>query len=142
MFIDAACVYGEKKSFSVSINTMLDEDDNSPDFILHNGVKFKPFDLNDYSVRFQILGSATADADVLVDKLITQNTDLEEIGQITNAANGEFSFTVSKDDTIKIGLGKHPIKITLVDIDTLEPLFTLTEGGENEEFNKIFVVQV
>lgn len=142
MFIDASCVYGTTKTFSVSINSKMDEDDTSSTYIEHNGEKFVPFDLSNYSIKFKIMGSATANASVLVEHLITQTTDIEEIGQITNAANGEFNFTISAEDTIKVGLGKHPIMIELVDIDTLATEIVLTEGGENGEFNKIFVVQV
>lgn len=142
MFIDAVCIYGENKQFSVSINTVMEENDTSGEYILHNGEKFIPFDLSNCNVVFKVLGSATADAEILVEHLITENTDIETIGQITDPAAGEFTFTVSAEDTRTVGLGQHPIYIELVDVDTLEHRFTLTEGGSRGEFNKIHVVQV
>lgn len=142
LFIDAAIVSGTTKPFSVSINTKMSEDDTSASFILHNGEKFLPFDLSNYSIKFKILGSATADAEVLVEHLITQNSDIEIDGQITDAVNGQFTFTVTAEDTNIVGLGQHPIMLELVDIDTLAHFFTLTEGGKNGEFSKIFIVQV
>lgn len=142
MFIDAVCIYGENKNFSVSINTVKPEDDNTSAYVVHNGVKFIPFDLSNCSIKFQVMGSATADAEVLTEHLITQVSDIEVDGRITDATNGQFEFVVTAEDTIKLGLGQHPIKIELVDIDTLENRFTLTEGGELGEFNKIHIVQV
>lgn len=142
MFIDAAIVYGQSKTFSTSLYVVMDEDDTTSDYIVKDGTKFVPLDLTEYSIKFKIMGAATANASVLVEHLITQVSDLEVDGQITNATNGEFSFTVSAEDTIKVGLGKHPIMLELVDVNTLDHQFTLTEGGQNGEFNKIFVVQV
>lgn len=142
MFIDATCIYGESKPFSVSIYVVKDPEDNTTPYIEYEGEKFVPFDLSNYSIYFKVMGSATADAEVLTQHLITQTSDLEVDGQITNAAEGEFSFTVTDEDTRKVGLGQHPIMIELVDIETLAHQFTLTEGGEKGEFSKIFVVQV
>lgn len=142
MFIDAVCIYGENKNFSVSLNTVMAEDDTTSSYIVHNGVKFVPFDLSDYAIKFSVLGSATADAKVLLEHIITQDTDQETVGQITDPVNGQFIFAISKEETIQLGLGKHPIKLDILDIDTLEHIFTLTEGGDNAEFNKIFITQV
>lgn len=142
MFIDAACIYGNTKSFSVSINTLAEPGSNPDTYIVRDGQKFVPFDLTDYSIYFKILGAATANAAVLAQHLITQTSDVEVDGQITDATNGEFTFTITSDDTIKVGLGKHPIMIELVDSNTLQSQFILTEGGENGEFSKIYILQV
>ena len=132
MYIDCVVVKGEHyKSFSCSIQVTE-----------NNGATFTNFDLNNYSVLFQILGAPTADAKVLVEQLITQNTDLTVDGQINNPDNGEFTFTITKEDTDLIGLGHHPIRLALLNAEDLQPEFTLTEGGQKGEFSKVQVVQV
>ena len=131
LYIDAVVVYGTKKTFTVSIET-LNED----------MVTFSPLDLNPYSVRFTVLGSATADGEVLLRKIITQNTEESTTGIIDVPDNGQFSFTITKDETINLGLGNHPIMLELLNAETLEPEITLTEGGLQGEFNKISIVQV
>lgn len=130
-FIDAVIVKGETKPFTVSIQQRNEQDTG-----------FEPFDLTDYAVRFCIMGATTADAKVLVERIITQNTDEDEYGMITNAEGGEFSFVVTAEDTRKVGLGEHPIMLELLDAASLTSEFILTEGGLNGEFNSIRVVQV
>lgn len=131
LYIDAVVVYGTKKTFTVSIET-LNED----------MVTFSPLDLNPYSVRFTVLGSATADGEVLLQKIITQNTEESTTGIIDVPDNGQFSFTITKEETINLGLGNHPIMLELLNAESLEPEITLTEGGLQGEFNKISIVQV
>ncbi len=131
MFIDAVILYGQSKNFSVSVNIL---DDETEEFI--------PFDLSDYAVSFKILGSPTANAEVLVEHIITETTDLDEDGQITDAQNGQFTFNITAEDTATIGIGQHPIKIDIVDSESLDLEFTLTEGGKDGEFNKVYIVQV
>lgn len=128
-FIDATIVMGRTKSFSGHIETQ------------ETAGAFSPLDLSSYSIRFRVLGAPTADAKVLVEHLITQNTELEVDGVIDNPTNGDFIFTITKDDTITLGLGNHPIEIMIVDAETLEEVFSLTEGGQRGEFNKIQIVQ-
>ena len=130
-FLDCTCVKGETRGFSSIIEVTND-----------NGVSFEPLDLNEYSVKFQVLGAPVADAEVLLEKIITQNTNLSDTGQIDDPDNGSFTFTVSADDTNLLGLGKFPIRIVLLDAVTLDEVFTLTQGAENGEYNKIYIVQV
>lgn len=130
-FINATVIYGETRVFDVSIQ---ERNETNTGFV--------PFDLSDCAIYFRILGSATANAKPLVEKLINQTTDEETIGQITDPVNGQFSFAVSAEDTVKVGRGSHPIQFDIVDIDTLEHRFFLGEGGVKGEFNKIYVVQV
>lgn len=143
MFIDAVCIYGETRQFTTSLFTLATgEEGEGTSYVVRNGQNFVPLDLSNYSIKFKVLGSATADAEVLVEHLITQLSDIETDGQITNAANGEFTFTVTSDDTRTLGLGQHPIMLELVDVDTLIHIDTITEGGKNGEFNKLHIVQV
>ena len=130
-YIDATCIKGQKNIFSSTIEITED-----------NGVSFVPFDLNAYSVRFRVLGAPTADAKTLIEKIITQNTDIEVIGQIDNPSNGSFTFTITKDDTDILGLGKFPIKLDLLDAASGSEIYSLTLGDEHSEFNAIRVVQV
>jgi hypothetical protein len=130
-YIDATCIKGQKNIFSSTIEITED-----------NGVSFVPFDLNAYSVRFRVLGAPTADAKTLIEKIITQNTDIEVIGQIDNPSNGSFTFTITKDDTDILGLGKFPIKLDLLDAASGSEIYSLTLGDERSEFNSIRVVQV
>lgn len=130
-FINAAVIYGETKTFDVSIQERNETDTG-----------FVPFDLSTCAVYFRILGSATANAKPLVEKLINQVTDEETVGQITDAANGQFSFAITAADTEIVGRGSHPIQFDIVDVDTLAHRFYLGEGGVKGEFNKIHVVQV
>lgn len=131
MFIDAVILYGQSKNFSVSVNIL---DDETGEFV--------PFDLSDYAVSFKVLGSPTANAEVLVEHIITETTDLDNDGQITDAQNGQFTFNITAEDTATIGIGQHPIKIDIVDSESLDLEFTLTEGGKDGEFNKVYIVQV
>lgn len=130
-YIDATCIKGQKNIFSSTIEITED-----------NGVSFVPFNLNAYSVRFRVLGAPTADAKILIEKIITQNTDIEVIGQIDNPSNGSFTFTITKDDTDILGLGKFPIKLDLLDAASGSEIYSLTLGDERSEFNAIRVVQV
>lgn len=131
LYIDAVVVKGTSRTFTVSIET-LNED----------GVTFSPLDLNPYSIRFTVLGSATADGTVLIQKVITQNTEETDTGLITAPDNGEFSFTVTAADTQALGLGNFPIMLELLNAGTLDVEFVLTEGGHQAEFNKLSIVQV
>lgn len=131
MFIDAAVIKGEQKVFNSTINILDD-----------TGSKFVPLDLTPFAIRFCVLGSTTADADVLVEHIITSSSDLETDGQILDAANGNFAFAITAEDTEKLGLGEHPIKIDLLDYTDLSYIDTITQGGKNGEFNKIFIIQV
>lgn len=131
LYIDMVVVKGTSRNFTVSIET-LNED----------GVTFDPFDLDPYSVRFTVLGSATADGTVLLQKVITQNTGDSDTGSIYDPTNGQFSITVSSEDTTELGLGRFPIMIELVDPDTLEQQYVLTEGAYQGEFSKLEIVQV
>ena len=131
LFIDAVVVKGSTKSFTVSINQRNETDTG-----------FEPLDLSNYLVRFSILGAPTADSTVLIEHLITTNSNINTDGIINNPTNGEFTFTVTADDTNAIGLGKFPIKIELLDTESEEVEILLTEGGYGGEFNAIQIVQV
>ena len=131
MFIDAKVIKGVGRSFSCTIqqkNTTL--------------TGFEPMDLSDYAIRFRVLGSSTADGVVLVEHIITQYSDMEVDGQITNPTQGEFSFAITKEDTETLGIGKRPITIELLDADDLSYIDTITQGGKNGEFNVINIIQV
>lgn len=130
-FIDAVLTKGTTKPFTVSIQTRNEQDTG-----------FVPLDLSDYAVRFRVMGAPTADAKVLIEKIITQASLEELVGIISNATGGEFTFVITADDTRKLGLGRFPIMLELLDAASMEPEFVLTEGGFNGEFNSIQVVQV
>ena len=132
LYIDAVVVKGTRRIFGCTVNTKTQNEAKD---------EFAPLDLTPYSVRFRVLGSATADAKVLLEKIITQTTDEESIGVINNAENGQFEFVINIADTQLLGLGKFAIMIELLDANTLEPQITLTEGGYNGEFNKLQIVQ-
>lgn len=129
-YIDATCIKGQNNPFTASIEI----NDNAEDFT--------PMDLNNYSIRMRILGSPTADAKVLIEKIITQNTNMEEFGQIDDPNNGAFTFVINKEDTNLLGLGKFPIKLDMLDAASLSEIYSLTIGDERNEFNCIRVVQV
>lgn len=131
MYIDAVVIKGSTRSFSVSINQRTEMNDG-----------FEPLDLSDYAIRFCIMGAPTADSQVLVEHIITTNTDIDEDGIINNPTNGEFYFTVTKEDTEKVGLGKFPIKLEILDGTSLTLIDILTEGYLEGEFNAIQIVQV
>lgn len=131
MYINATITYGLGKSYTCSLESTE-----------NNGVSFTPLDLNLFSIRFKVLGSPTADAKVLVEHIITQNTSDEDGGRIYDPDNGQFSFTVTAEDTRKLGLGHFPIAIDLLDAETEEYIDTITQGKEGEEFNKVHIVEV
>ncbi len=130
-FIDAVVIKGTTKPFSVSIQQRNKQNTG-----------FESLDLSDYAVRFRVMGAPTADAKVLIEKIITQVSDEESSGIINNATGGEFIFVITADDTRKLGLGEHPIMLELLDAASLEPEFALTEGGLSGEFNSVRIVQV
>ena len=130
MYLDAVVIYGQPRSFGVSIE------------INENASIFKPFDLSPYSIKFKVLGSSTADAEILVEHLITQNSDRNTDGIINDPTNGEFVFTITAEDTKTLGLGQHPIQIDIIDAASGILMHSLTEGAENGEFSKINIVQV
>nr|DAQ08468.1 MAG TPA: hypothetical protein [Caudoviricetes sp.] len=130
-FIDATCIKGQLNVFSSTIEVTED-----------NGNTFTPLDLNNFTVRLRVLGAPTADAKVLIEKMITQNSDIETLGQIDNPNNGSFTFTITKDDTNKLGFGKFPVKLDLLDAASGSEVYSLTLGDEHSEFNAIRVVQV
>ena len=132
LYIDAVVVKGTRRIFGCTVNTKTQNEAKD---------EFSPLDLTPYSVRFRVLGSATADAKVLLEKIITQTTDEESTGIINDAENGQFEFVINITDTQLLGLGKFAIMIELLDANTLEPQITLTEGGYNGEFNKLQIVQ-
>lgn len=130
MYLDAVVIYGQPRSFGVSIE------------INENADIFKPFDLSPYSVKFKVLGSSTADAEILIEHLITQNSNRNTDGIINDPTNGEFVFTITAEDTKTLGLGQHPIQIDIIDAASGILMHSLTEGAENGEFSKINIVQV
>ena len=132
LYIDAVVVKGTRRIFGCTVNTKTQNEAKD---------EFAPLDLTPYSVRFRVLGSAIADAKVLLEKIITQTTDEESIGIINDAENGQFEFVINIADTQLLGLGKFAIMIELLDANTLEPQITLTEGGYDGEFNKLQIVQ-
>lgn len=137
LYMDAVVVYGTGRIFSVSIKQPTEETAN-----LTNPT-FEALDLSPYKIKFTALGSATGDGTVLLEKVITQTTDESTIGEIKNPENGEFTFVITPDDTVTLGLGDHPIMLQLLDITTDNVIHTLTEGGINQsEFNKIQIVRV
>lgn len=131
LYIDAVVVKGTNRTFSVSIKQRT-EDEQS----------FEPFDLSIYSVKFSVMGSPVADREVLLEKLITTNTDVDVLGNIDNPTEGQFSFTINREDTNILGLGKFPIKLELLDATSLTTEVVLTEGGYEGEFNALQIVEV
>ena len=97
LYIDAVVVKGTKRIFGCTVNTKTQNEAKD---------EFAPLDLTPYSVRFRVLGSATADAKVLLEKIITQTTDEESTGIINDAENGQFEFVINIADTQLLGLGK------------------------------------
>lgn len=130
MYLDAVVIYGQSRSLGVSIE------------INENADIFKPFDLSPYSIKFKVLGSSTADAEILVEHLITQNSNRDTDGIINDPTNGEFVFTITAEDTKTLGLGQHPIQIDIIDAASGILMHSLTEGAENGEFSKINIVQI
>lgn len=131
MFIDAMVVKGQTRQFLCTVQ-LLDE----------TGQNFVPMDLSPYNIRVSVLGSPTADAQILVQHILNENTDIETEGQITDSDNGEFTFVITDKDTQALGLGNFPIMLELLDYDTNELVYTITQGGLNGEFNKIQIIQV
>lgn len=134
LYLDATCVIGSDTVHTVSIEV---QDDT--------GTGFKPLDLSDYFVRFRVLGSPEADAEILLEKMITQNTSYENYGQIYDAGGGQFSFAISADESRMLGKGSFPINLALMFAsEDNEPEFAydLTLGNQKYEFSRINIVQV
>lgn len=142
MFIDAVVIKGQTRPFTCSIQTTDGIKNPDESVVTHDNLLWMPADLSECSVRLRIMGSPTADAAVLVEHIITQETDEFTEGQITDPEEGQFTFVITAEDTDIIGLGNHPIMLELVHPESLETIYTLTEGGRNGEYSRIQVVQV
>lgn len=136
LYIDAVVVYGTGRTMSVGIDVPTGETQNL------EIPTFEPMDLSPYNIRFRILGSAEGDGVILLEKNITQSSDKELVGIIEEPTSGEFTFVVTAEETIKLGIGRYPICLQLLDRKTNELVYTLTEGGIAQgEFNKIQIVR-
>lgn len=137
LFIDAIVVHGVGRVFSASVKQATEETATSTNPV------FEPIDLSGRVVRFRILGSASGAGTVLIEKIIGEDTDAEKIGFIEDPSTGEFTFAVTAQETLKLGVGVRPISLEILDAESLERVITLTEGGTHQgEFNKIQIVRV
>lgn len=137
LYIDGVVVYGTSRRFLVSIQQPTEETQASSNPV------FESMDLSPYNIRFRILGSARGNGTVLVEKIISQISDEDTEGIIEEPSSGQFTFVVTAEDTKTLNLGSFPIIIELLDVNTNEPVYTLTEGGIAQgEFNKISIVRV
>lgn len=142
LYIDAVVVYGIGRTLTVQIDHLREQGEESTEHQDVENEEFDYFDLTPYAVRFRVLGSADGAGQILIEKVITQETDEKTVGQITDPDSGQFSFTITADDTRFLGIGARPISIELVDPDTLENIYTLTEGGIAQgEFSRLLVVR-
>lgn len=140
LYIDAVVVYGTKSTFSTSIEVLTEVTDPITGNVTE---EFQGMDLSPYAIRFCVLGSAKGNGVILLEKIITQDSDIDTVGQIDDYENGGFEITITAEDTANLGIGTHPIMLQIVDLNTLEPVFTLTEGGTHEgEFNRIQITKV
>lgn len=136
LYIDGVVVIGKTRTFSVQINQVTEETQNL------SNPEFEPMDLSPYNIRFRLLGSAEGNGIILLEKIITQTTDRNAVGIVEEPTSGEFTFVITDDESLTLGLGNFPMTLELIDIDTKEPIYTLTEGGIAQgEFNKIQIVR-
>lgn len=136
LYIDGVVVIGKTRTFSVQINQVTEETQNL------SNPEFEPMDLSSYNIRFRLLGSAEGNGIILLEKIITQTTDKNAVGIIEEPTSGEFTFVITNDESLTLGLGNFPMTLELIDADTDEPIYTLTEGGIAQgEFNKIQIVR-
>ena len=136
LYIDGVVVIGKTRTFSVQINQVTEETQNL------SNPEFEPMDLSPYNIRFRLLGSAEGNGIILLEKIITQTTNRNTVGIIEEPTSGEFTFVITDDESLTLGLGNFPMTLELIDTDTEEPIYTLTEGGIAQgEFNKIQVVR-
>lgn len=132
LYIDAVVVHGIGRTLTVQIEHLKQDSQE----------EFDKFNLTPYSIRFRVLGSADGAGQTLIEKIITQSSDESTTGRITDAEAGEFSFTITADDTKFLGIGARPICLEIVDAETLENVYTLTEGGIAQgEFSKVTIVR-
>lgn len=141
LYIDAVIVKGIGRILTCSIEQLKEEAESNVNPDLDSD--FEPIDLSPYIIRFRVLGSADGNGVVLLEKNISQETNPTEIGVIkTNENAGEFSIAITAEDTDLLGIGDHPISIEILDEETLETVYTLTEGGIAQgEFNHISIVR-
>lgn len=136
LYIDGVVVIGKTRTFSVQINQVTEETQNL------SNPEFEPMNLSPYNIRFRLLGSAEGNGIILLEKIITQTTDRNAVGIVEEPTSGEFTFVITDDESLTLGLGNFPMTLELIDIDTEEPIYTLTEGGIAQgEFNKIQIVR-
>lgn len=137
LYIDAVVVLGIGRNFTISINTRIDDYEQ-----LTIGNNFAPMNLTGYKIRFRVLGSARGNGTILLEKIITEDSNFETIGIIEEPESGEFLLVISSDDTNSLGLGEFPICLQILD-ENDNVIYTLTEGGIAQgEFNKITIVRV
>lgn len=137
LYIDAVVVYGIGRIFSCSLRQPTEETQNS------RNVVTEPLDLTNSIVRFRVLGSAEGEGYIILEKVITRESDPNLVGVIDDPTTGDFTFAITPADTYLLGRGSRPISIEILDKETEELIVNLTEGGTNQgEFNKITVVNV
>lgn len=58
-----------------------------------------PLDLSPYKVRVQVKNSPNIKGKSIIDKIITQTSDINKEGQITNPGGGEFILHITEEDS-------------------------------------------
>lgn len=69
-------------------------------------------DLTDYTVRFQVKKNPIAEAPAIIDKIITLDSDINDVGQINYPQQGIFTVHLLPEDT-SIPLGEYSLIIFL-----------------------------
>jgi len=66
-----------------------------------------PVNLVNSTIIFQVKETEEELNNFLINKTITETSDINDVGQIYDAQNGKFSVFLKSDDTINLDLNKH-----------------------------------
>lgn len=85
-------------------------------------VTYTPLDLTGLEVEFLVKKAPYYKLPSLIEKYITEATDLADVGQITDASNGKFYVQITLQDSIKLPPGEYALMIRIIDKDTVSHL--------------------
>ena len=71
------------------------------------------FDLSNYSIHVQVKAAPLVTAKPMIDKIITDTSDYNDVGQITDPQDGSFFIHLKKSDT-SFPTGDYSLVIALV----------------------------
>lgn len=78
-----------------------------------------PLDLSGMTIEFLVKKAPYYKLPNLIAKYITESSSLVDMGQITDAKNGQFFVQITQEESVKLPPGEYALVIRIVDKDTV-----------------------